>query len=316
MLTLYPEIQPHTRHSLAVEPPHQIYVEESGNPRGIPVLYVHGGPGSGTSDTSRRFFDPDNYRIILFDQRGCGRSRPHADLTNNTTAHLIDDMETIRRHLKIDQWLLFGGSWGSSLGLAYAQAHPERVCGLILRGIFLCRSRDIKWFFQEGASRFFPDYWQEFVQPIPEAERGNLVDAYYRRLTDDNEIARMAAAKAWCVWEARCSTLDPNNSLVEHSREPHFALAQARIETHYFHHGTFLEEGQLLAQAHKIAHIPAVIVHGRYDMVCPIEQAFDLHRALPNAELHIVRDAGHSALEPGIADNLIRTTRQFALRLI
>ncbi|WP_207060828.1 prolyl aminopeptidase [Motiliproteus sp. SC1-56] len=315
MLTLYPEIQPHTRHFLAVDPPHQIYVEESGNPKGIPVLVVHGGPGSGSSDSSRCFFNPQKYRIILFDQRGCGRSVPHGSLEKNTTAHLIGDMEAIRLRLNIDQWLLFGGSWGSSLSLAYAQVHPERVAGLILRGIFLCRQADVQWLFQRGASRFFPDHWREFLEPIPEPEQDDLVGAYYRRLMDNNEIARMAAAKAWSVWEARCSTLAPNTELVEQSREPHFALAQARIETHYFVHKAFMEEGQLLSDAHRIAHIPTVIVHGRYDMVCPIEQAFELYQALPDAELHIVRNAGHSAQEPGITDNLIKATRQFAERL-
>lgn len=314
MLTPYPEIQANTRHHLAVEPPHQLYVEESGNPQGIPVLFVHGGPGSGCSEFNRRFFNPEKYRIILFDQRGCGRSTPHAALADNTTAHLIADMEQIRLHLKVEKWLLFGGSWGSTLSLAYAQAHPQRVSGLILRGIFLCRRQDIQWFYQQGANRIFPDFWQEYLQPIPEEEQDDLVAAYYKRLTSDNEIARMSAAKAWTAWEARCSTLDPNSSLLEHYKEPHVALAMARIEAHYFQHGAFMAEGQLLANAHKVAHIPTMIVHGRYDMVCPVDQAYALYNALPNAELHIVRDAGHSALEPGITDNLIKATNQFALR--
>ncbi|MBS98162.1 MAG: prolyl aminopeptidase [Oceanospirillaceae bacterium] len=312
MRTLYPEIRTNHEYSLDVGEGHTLYFEESGNPNGIPVLFVHGGPGGGTAPTHRRFFNPDRYRIILFDQRGCGRSTPHASLAHNTTADLIADMEKIRQQLSIERWLLFGGSWGSTLSLAYAQAHPDTVCGLILRGIFLCRPNDIAWFYQSGASAIFPDYWQDYLAPIPEPERDDLLTAYYRRLTSDNELYRMAAAKAWSVWEGRCSTLDPNPDIVEHFSDPHFALAMARIEAHYFINGAFLEPNQLLDNCHRIETIPTTIVQGRYDMVCPAEQAHALYQKLPESELHIVRDAGHSAFEPGIIDNLITATDNFA----
>ncbi|WP_027854599.1 prolyl aminopeptidase [Marinobacterium litorale] len=312
MRTLYPEIRTNHEYSLDVGEGHTLYFEESGNPNGIPVLFVHGGPGGGTAPTHRRFFNPDRYRIILFDQRGCGRSTPHASLAHNTTADLIADMEKIRQQLSIERWLLFGGSWGSTLSLAYAQAHPDTVCGLILRGIFLCRPNDIAWFYQSGASAIFPDYWQDYLAPIPEPERNDLLTAYYRRLTSDNELYRMAAAKAWSVWEGRCSTLDPNPDIVEHFSDPHFALAMARIEAHYFINGAFLEPNQLLDNCHRIETIPTTIVQGRYDMVCPAEQAHALYQKLPESELHIVRDAGHSAFEPGIIDNLITATDNFA----
>ena len=315
MNTLYPDIHPYKQHQLAVDDIHTLYIEESGNAQGIPVLFIHGGPGGGTSSFNRCFFDPEKYRIILFDQRGCGQSTPHAELQNNNSTHLIDDIEKIRTHLNIDKWLLFGGSWGSTLSLLYAQAYPDRVQGLILRGIFLCRDQDISWFYQKGASAIFPDYWKDYQQVIPEAERGDMLTAFYQRLTSDNEIARMSAAKAWSVWEGRCSTLDPNSDVVEHFGDPYVALAMARIEAHYFINQAFIEPDQIIRDANKIAHIPTVIVHGRYDVVCPIEQAFTLYEALPQAELHIIRDAGHSALEPGITDNLIKATKQFALSL-
>ncbi|WP_417583494.1 prolyl aminopeptidase [Nitrincola sp.] len=312
MRTLYPDITPYAEHRLDVDTIHQIYVEESGNPQGIPVIFIHGGPGGATSPTHRCFFNPGHYRIILFDQRGCGRSTPHACLENNTTTDLISDMESIRAHLGIEQWLLFGGSWGSTLALAYAQAHPDRVSGMILRGIFLCRQQDIHWFYQQGASAIFPDYWADFLQPIPAAEQHDLLTAYYQRLTADNEIARMAAAKAWSIWEGRCSTLHPNTDIATHFGEPHVALAMARIEAHYFMNGCFMRPGQLLDEAHKLQDIPITLVHGRYDVVCPIEQAFALQQRLPHAEFNIIRDAGHSAFEPGITDNLIRATDRFA----
>lgn len=315
MRTLYPDIHPYAEHMIAVDDHHSLYVEESGNAHGIPVLFVHGGPGGGTSPAHRSFFDPEKYRIILFDQRGCGRSRPHASLQDNTSQALVTDMEVIRQQLNVDQWLLFGGSWGSTLSLLYAQTHPERVSGLILRGIFLCRQQDIQWFYQRGASAIFPDYWLEYEKVVPEDERGDMLTAYYRLLTSDNEIARMAAAKAWSVWEGRCSTLDPNGDLVDHFADPHVALAMARIEAHYFINHAFMDANQLLNNTDRIRHLPTVIVHGRYDMVCPIEQAFALQQQLPNAELHIVRDAGHSAFEPGITDNLIAATDNFARSL-
>lgn len=315
MRTLYPELSPYTVQQLAVANPHVLYVEESGNPAGIPVVFLHGGPGGGTAPWHRRFFDPEHYRIVLFDQRGAGQSTPHAELDGNTTANLVADMEVIRERLGIEQWLLFGGSWGSTLALAYAQAHPERVLGLVLRGIFLCRPEDIYWFYQAGASRLFPDAWEDYLKPIPEAERDDLLQAYHRRLTGDDELARMAAAKAWSVWEGICCTLRPNQHLVDHFADPHVALALARIECHYFINDSFLEPNQLLRDVYRIQHLPAVIIHGRYDVVCPLDNATALHRAWPGSELHIIRDAGHAATEPGIIDALVRATDEFARRL-
>ncbi|MCP4595706.1 prolyl aminopeptidase [Neptuniibacter sp.] len=315
MRALYPEIHPYAEHQLKVSDLHTLYIEESGNAQGIPVLFIHGGPGGGTDPAHRSFFDPEKYRIILFDQRGCGRSTPHSELEANTTDHLIADIEAIRNLLGIDQWLLFGGSWGSTLSLLYAQAYPEKALGLILRGIFLCRDQDIHWFYQRGASAVFPDYWKDYEQIIPLEERDDMLSAFYRRLTSSNEIARMSAAKAWSVWEGRCSTLDPNHDLVDHFADPHVALAMARIEAHYFLNKAFINDNQIIENCHRIQNIKTTIVHGRYDMVCPIEQAFALYDALPQSELHIVRDAGHSAFESGITDNLIRATDNFALSL-
>jgi len=316
MQTLYPEIKPYARHELAVEEPHVLYVDESGSPDGLPVLFVHGGPGGGCDALSRRFFDPTLYRIITFDQRGCGRSTPHASLENNTTAHLIADMQRIREHLGIDKWVLFGGSWGSTLSLAYAQRYPEHVHALILRGIFLCRPQDLAWFYQEGASRLFPDYWQDFLSPIPLEERDDLMQAFYRRLTGNDQIAQMHAAKAWSCWEGRTATLRPNHNVVERFADAHRALSMARIECHYFVNQAFLEPDQLLRGMPKIAHLPGIIVHGRYDAICPLDNAWALHQAWPNSELQIIRDAGHSAAELGITDALIRATGEIAHRLL
>ncbi len=314
MLTLYPEVKPYNKFRLQVSPLHEIYVEECGNSKGIPVLVVHGGPGAGCDSAMRRFFDTMQYRIVLFDQRGAGRSVPHAELQDNTTQHLISDMEAIREELGIDKWLLFGGSWGSTLSLAYAQMYPENVLGLILRGIFLCREQDLKWFYQEGASHIFPDYWEDFIRLIPEQEHDNLMAAYHKRLTGDDELLRMAMAKAWSVWEARCATLKPNHDIVEHFTDPHVATALACIEAHYFVHEIFMQPGQLLQEADQLQGIPGIIVHGRYDMICPLDNAVDLHRAWPDSQLQIVREAGHSALEPGIVDALVRATRDMAQR--
>ncbi|WP_404395572.1 prolyl aminopeptidase [Stutzerimonas chloritidismutans] len=316
MQTLYPEIKPYARHELAVEEPHVLYVDESGSPDGLPVLFVHGGPGGGCDALSRRFFDPTLYRIITFDQRGCGRSTPHASLENNTTAHLVADMQRIREHLGIDKWVLFGGSWGSTLSLAYAQRYPEHVHALILRGIFLCRPQDLAWFYQEGASRLFPDYWQDFLSPIPLEERDDLMQAFYRRLTGNDQIAQMHAAKAWSCWEGRTATLRPNHNVVERFADAHRALSMARIECHYFVNQAFLEPDQLLRDMPKIAHLPGIIVHGRYDAICPLDNAWALHQAWPNSELQIIRDAGHSAAELGITDALIRATGEIAHRLL
>jgi proline iminopeptidase len=315
MQTFYPEIKPFQRYQIAVEPPHELYVDESGNPEGIPVLFVHGGPGAGCGRYDRRYFDPEVYRIILFDQRGAGRSRPHASLENNTTAKLVEDMEVIRQTLGIDKWVLFGGSWGSTLSLVYAQTHPERVLGLILRGIFLCRPQDLHWFYQDGASHVFPDYWEDFVYPIAEEDRGDMITAYHRCLTGDNEIQQMACAKAWALWEGRCSTLKPSQEVVGSFSDPHRALSLARIEAHYFVNNTFLEDDQILRNAHRLEGIPGVIVHGRYDMVCPVDNAFALHARWPDSELQIIREAGHSAREPGIVDALIRATDAMAKKL-
>lgn len=316
MQTLYPEIKPYARHELAVEQPHVLYIDESGSADGLPVLFIHGGPGAGCDSASRRYFDPALYRIVTFDQRGCGRSTPHASLENNTTQALIADIERIREHLGIDKFVLFGGSWGSTLALAYAQAHPQRVHGLILRGIFLCRPQEFSWFYQEGASRLFPDYWEDYVAPIPIEERGDLMRAFYKRLTGADQIAQMHAAKAWSTWEGRTATLRPNTQVVDRFSEAHRALSIARIECHYFVNDAFLEPNQLLRDIPKIAHLPGIIVHGRYDAICPLDNAWALHQAWPNSELQIIRDAGHSAAEPGITDALIRAAEQMARRLL
>jgi len=315
MRKAFPAIRPYQTHSLAVTAPHVLYVEESGNPEGIPVLFVHGGPGGGTRATDRCFFDPDKYRIILFDQRGSGQSTPHARLEDNNTAALIEDIETIRNKLGIDRWVVFGGSWGSTLGLAYAEQYPQLVRGLILRGIFLCRDEDIQWFYQQGASHVFPDYWEQYLQVIPEAERGDMLAAYYARLTGENEIERMAAAKAWSMWEGRCATLHANEALVDHFANPHMAIAMARIEAHYFINKAFIAPNQIIDNAHLLKDIPGTIVHGRYDMVCPVNQAIALSEAWPSAKLHIIGDAGHSSSERGTTDALVRATNRLAYHL-
>lgn len=315
MKTLYPAIKPYVTHSLAVEKPHVLHIEECGNPDGVPVLFVHGGPGSGCETYHRQFFDPEHYRIILFDQRGAGKSTPHAELSDNTTQALVADMEAIREHLGIKQWVLFGGSWGSTLSLVYAETHPQRVLGLILRGIFLCRPREIQWFYQEGASRIFPDYWKDFIKPIPEAERTNILNAYYVRLTGNDEIARMSAAKAWSIWEGRTATLQERKSTIDHFSDPHVAMSLARIEAHYFINDAFIKENQILNNIDKIKNIPGTIVQGRYDIICPLESAWELHKAWPTSELFIIPDAGHAASEAGTIDALIRASQQM-LRLI
>ena len=315
MQCLYPEIRTNKSYSLQVDDTHTLYIEESGDPQGIPVLFIHGGPGAGTSSFDRRFFDPDKYRIILFDQRGAGQSAPHASLNDNTTGHLIADIERIRDYLKVDKWLLFGGSWGSTLALLYAQAYPEYVQGMILRGIFLCRDKDLEWFYQSGADRIFPDYWEDYLSPIPDAERTDMISAYYRRLTGANELAKMGAAKAWAQWEGRCATLRPNPDVVHQFSEPHMAVSLARIEAHYFVNKAFIEPDQIIRDADKLANIPGIIIHGRYDMVCPLDGATALHTAWPSAELHIIRDAGHSSHEPSICDALVKATNDMAERL-
>jgi proline iminopeptidase len=314
MQSLYPPIEPWQTRTVEVDDGHSLYVEECGNPDGIPAVFVHGGPGAGCESYHRRFFDPARYRIVLFDQRGCGRSTPHAGLQGNTTQALVADMETIRTRLGIERWLVFGGSWGSTLGLVYAETHSDRVLALVLRGIFLCRKRDIHWFYQDGASYILPDFWQDYLKPIPHEERDDMVSAYYRRLTGDDEIAMRLAARAWSLWEGRSSTLLPNASVVDHFANPQTALSLARIECHYFVNDSFLENNQVLARANRLRNIPGVIVHGRYDVVCPLEQAWALHQAWPEARLQVIANAGHSATETGTVDALVRATDEFAGR--
>jgi proline iminopeptidase len=275
-------------------------------------VFVHGGPGGGTEPRLRRFFDPAAYRIVLFDQRGCGKSTPHAGLVDNTTWHLVSDMELLRAHLGIERWQVFGGSWGSTLALAYAERHPERVSELVLRGIFMLRRKELHWFYQEGASALFPEAWELYLEPIPPAERGDLITAYYRRLTSDDPAQRLAAARAWSIWEASTSFLLPRTEFIEHAGAEDFSLAFARIECHYFVHGGFFaRESQLLDDVARIRRIPAVIVQGRYDVVCPMFSAWELHRAWPEAEFRVVPDAGHSAYEPGIVHELVEATDAF-----
>jgi len=309
--SLHPPIDAYDQGQLEVGDGHTIHYEQCGNPEGKPALFVHGGPGGGTDPSQRRFWDPEAYRIVLFDQRGCGKSTPHASLEANTTGHLIADMEKLREHLGIERWQLFGGSWGSTLSLAYAEAHPERVTELVLRGIFLVRREEVRWYYQSGASRFFPDAWEGFLAPIPEAERADLVAAYHQRLTSDDEAVRLEAARAWSVWEGSTSRLQVDPALVARTSQPRFAEAFARIECHYFVNEGFLDEGQLLRDIARIRHIPGVIVQGRYDVVCPPKSAWDLHRAWPEAELKIIGAAGHSALEEGTAEALVAATDRF-----
>jgi proline iminopeptidase len=310
--TLYPEIEPFRTGRLRVSELHDLYFEESGNPTGKPAIFLHGGPGGGTDPKMRRFFDPSVYRIVLFDQRGCGKSTPHAELRENTTWDLVADIEKLRAHLGIEKWLVFGGSWGSTLALAYAEKHPERVTELVLRGIFLLRKQEIDWFYQRGAGALFADVWEEYLAPIPEAERGDLLHAYHKRLTGDDAAIRQAAARAWSTWEGKTSTLFPDSGLIAKTSGDEFSLAFARIECHYFvNRGFFERDAQLLEDVGRIRHVPATIVQGRYDVVCPMESAWALHRAWPEADLRIVGDAGHSAMEPGITHELVLATDRY-----
>ncbi|MGA8260960.1 MAG: prolyl aminopeptidase [Arenicellales bacterium] len=315
MSKLFPEIRPNKHFFLKTEPPHEIYVEECGNERGLPVVFLHGGPGGGCEPVHRRFFDPEIYRIVLLDQRGCGRSKPHAELEANHTQGLIADLERVREKLGIDRWVVFGGSWGSTLALLYAETHPGRVLALILRGIFLGRRQDVQWFYQSGANRVFPDYWTDFQASIPEAEQADMVAAYYHRLTGDDEIARMAAAKSWAAWEGRCASLYPSKAAQSFFGDPHVALALARIESHFFFHDLFLEPNQVLRDSYRLRDIPGVVVHGRYDMICPLENALALRRVWSRAELQVIPGAGHAASEPGIQDALVKATVDVAVRL-
>jgi proline iminopeptidase len=313
--SLYPEIEPHASGLLRVDDVHEIYWEVSGNPNGKPVVFLHGGPGGGTEPKHRRFFDPKRYRIVLLDQRGCGKSRPHASLENNTTWHLVDDIEALRKHLEIERWQVFGGSWGSTLALAYAQKHPERVTELVLRGIFTFAQDEMDWFYRNGTRMLFPDAYADFLSAIPEDEHDDIIAAYHRRLTGDDPKVRAAAARAWSLWECRVATLMPDPDLVRHCEETSFTLAFARIECHYFVNAGFLEtETQLLDNIDTMRHIPGVIVHGRYDVICPPRNAWRLHEAWPESKLKFVDDAGHSANEPGILRALVEATDSFADR--
>jgi len=312
---LYPELHPYNQQFLQVDETHRLYVEESGNPDGVPVVFLHGGPGANTEPMHRRFFDPKVYRIILFDQRGCGQSLPHASLQNNTSSDLIQDMERIRAALSIKQWVVFGGSWGSTLALIYAQTHPANVLALVVRGIFLCRDEDVKWFYQEGTSAMFPEYWQDFVAPVPESERGDMIQAYYKLLTGDDDVAKMRAAEAWSVWEGRTACLQTNDAVVDYFSDPYVALSVARIEAHYFANNSFLKPNQILNDAHKLKDIPGYIVHGRYDVICPAQQAWALHQAWPESQLNMIEDAGHAVSEPGITQRLVEIMDELAVKL-
>lgn len=313
MRTLYPEIDPFDTGTLKVDGRHTLYYEQCGNPEGKPVVLLHGGPGGGCSGKMRRFHDPEKYRIVLFDQRGSGRSTPHADLVDNTTWHLVDDLEKLRHELDIEAWQVFGGSWGSTLALAYAESHPKNVTELVLRGIFMLRRWELEWFYQGGASHLFPDAWQHYVKVIPPVERHDMISAFHRRLTSDDEATRLAAARAWSVWEGATSFLHVDEDFAKSHEDARFALAFARIENHYFVNGGFFEEeGQLLRDAHRITDIPGVIVHGRYDVVCPLQNAWDLHQAWPKAELVITPASGHSAFETENIDALVTATDGFA----
>lgn len=309
---LFPETEPYNTFRLKVSDIHELYIEECGNPRGQPVVFLHGGPGAGLSSKHRRYFDPKHYRIILFDQRGSGKSTPHAELKENTTWDLVSDIEKIRNQMEIEKWLVFGGSWGSTLALAYAETHPKSVTGLVLRGIFLCREEDIHWFYQFGVHHVFPDFWEPYYNLIPEAERQDMLTAYYKYLTGKDESFKIKAAKAWSKWEGSTAKLIPNKELINAFESDHMALSLARIEAHFFINKCwFRTDNQLIEDVYKIRHIPSVIVHGRYDMVCPFKNAWDLHKAWPEAKFDVIDVAGHAVDEPGIIDALIRATESF-----
>lgn len=313
MRELYPEIQPYNEGMLKVSDLHTIHFEESGNPNGKPVIFLHGGPGGGIEPVYRQYFDPEKWRIIIFDQRGCGKSTPFAELRENTTWDLVADIEKLREFLKVDRWVVFGGSWGSTLSLAYSETHPDRVLGLILRGIFMLRQSELIWFYQIGASHIFPEAWEEYLKPIPLNERHDMITAYYSRLTHKDETIRLKAARAWSVWEGSTSKLYQNQNMMHSFEQDRFAEAFARIECHYFINKGFLEhENWLLDNVDKIRDLPAVIVQGRYDVVCPMTSAWDLHTRWPEADFHVIPDAGHSMTEPGIRSKLIEYTDKFS----
>ena len=314
MRSFYPEIEPYETGMLDVGDGHRVYWELCGNPNGKPVVFLHGGPGGGCTPTQRRLFDPEKYRILLFDQRGCGRSTPYASLEANTTWHLVADIERLRTMIGVDKWMVFGGSWGSTLALAYAETHLERVTELVLRGIFTLRRSELLWYYQEGASWLFPDKWEGFLAPIPEEERGDLMAAYRRRLTDPDPAVQAQAARAWSLWEGETITLLHNQEYSDQFGDEHYAIAFARIENHYFVNEGWFEEGQLIRNAHRLKGIPGVIIQGRYDIATPPKTAWDLHKAWPEAEFIMVPDAGHAVSEPGITHHLIEATDAFARR--
>ncbi len=312
-MKLYPEIKPYNEFDLKVSDLHTIHVEESGNDKGQPVIFIHGGPGGGIEPVYRRYFNPEKWRIIIFDQRGCGRSTPHAELRENTTWDLVSDIEKIRSYLEIPAWVVFGGSWGSTLSMSYAITHSDRCKALILRGIFMLREKEIRWFYQEGCSYIYPDAWERYLQPIPEDERDNLVNAYYKKLTSSDHDERIQAAKAWSIWEASTSKLYQNQGSLHHFEDSKVADAFARIECHYFiNKGFFEKETWILDNIDKIRNIPSVIIQGRYDVVCPMISAWDLHSVWPEADFHIIQDAGHSMTEPGIRSKLIEYTEAYS----
>lgn len=312
MHSLYPSIKPYAQHELQIDNLHKLYIEETGNPDGIPVIVLHEGPGAGSDPYTRRFFDPQLYRIVLFDQRGCGRSTPHLEIKDNNTNLLLDDIDAIREFLGISEFALFGGGWGSLLALLYAQKYPQQIKALLLHQIFLGRKADIAWFYKQGASLVYPDYWTEFSHFPPEEKRDNIPQYYTECLQGSNELARMSAAKSWALWQARCSSLQPHLYVIDQYSDPHFALALATLESHYISNHYFIEENQVMNDVHKIRHIPTYIVHGRFDLVTPLASAWELHQAIPASNLRIVRDAGHSDRESGIIDALIYATKEFS----
>ncbi|GAB4392093.1 MAG: prolyl aminopeptidase [Gammaproteobacteria bacterium] len=315
MLGLYPSIKPFHSEHLEVGYPHRIYLEQCGDPEGLPVLILHGGPGSGCDAMHRRLFDPEKYRIILLDQRGCGHSTPHAELHENHTQALLADINQVRQHLGIEQWVIYGDAWGSTLALLYAQAHPDYVSGLILQSVFLARKCDREWLYQHGANQIFPDYWQDFINHLTHDERHNVINAYYELLTSSNELARMSAAKEWANWTAQCATLQPHDKFIQHFTDPCHALSYARIACHYALHDYFLTENQILPAMHCLEHVPCIIIHGRYDMVYPVQTAWTLHQAYPASELIIIREAGHAASESGIIDAVIHAGKKLITQL-
>lgn len=312
MHLLYPPIKPYISHEIVVDATHVLYIEEVGNPKGKPIMVLHSGPGEGLDPILRRFFDPEIYRIILFDQRGCGNSNPHSSIEKNTTTHLLSDIQAIRDYLRITRFILCGGGWGSLLALLYAEQFPDQIAGLILYQIFLGREKDIKWFYQDGANSIFPDYWQEFIQFVPKSERQNPLPYYFNCLTSPNELIRMNAAKHWCLWRARCSSLHPSSSLLDKHTVPHFVLTMATIQSHFLKHHFFIEDNQILNNIKNISHLPTYLIHGRYDMICPFSGAWDLHKALPQSVLTIVREAGHFIGEPAMIDAIITVTKEVA----